>query len=96
MAPKRIQALLATEIEDGKARAAGRYPTTDSADGEREPNLGTRADCRRTLAEPRRRSVTANGARLLASRVRFEKWEEDRFTALEDIYTESCSLNPSL
>src|SRR5215510_9462255 len=46
MAPKRIQALLATEIEDGKARAAGRYPTADCANGEREPNLGTRADCR--------------------------------------------------
>ena len=34
--------------------------------------------------------------RLLASRVRSEKWEEDQFTALADIYTESCSINPSL
>jgi len=34
--------------------------------------------------------------RLLASRVRSERWEEDRFTALADIYTESCSINPSL
>ena len=61
MAPKRIQALLATESEDGRAGAAGRDPTAACADGEREPNLGTRADCRRTVSETWRRSVTANG-----------------------------------
>jgi hypothetical protein len=33
-------------------------------------------------------------ARLLASRVRSEKWEEDQFTALADIYTESYSIVP--
>src|SRR5215471_3759874 len=34
--------------------------------------------------------------RLLASRVRSEKWEEDQFTALADLCTKSSSINPSL
>ena len=91
MAPKEIQALLATESEDGKSGAAGRDPTAACSDGEKEPSLGQERIAAELWLKLGVEVLPRTLQRPLAPRVRSERWEEDRLTALADIYTKSVN-----
>jgi hypothetical protein len=92
MAPKRIQALMATKIEAGKARAAGIRQLIVRMVKE-NPTWGQERIAAELWLKLGVEVSARTVARLLASRVRSEKWEEDQFTALAGIYTESYIRN---
>ncbi len=95
MAPQRVQALLALEVETGKTATAGQRSRAHCSDGARKPDLGTSTRRLGTISETEDLRLAQDGAGLLAVGAGSEI-PENILAALAEVRPESCAIHSRL
>src|SRR5262245_15709294 len=74
LASSGLPRVLALEIQARSTHSASRYTGVDSSYGSGKPDVGTGADCQRTVAQARSAGVAAHRAQIHAASLRRQSW----------------------